>query len=155
VVGYPQVAQRSSDDGEPAGTAGVPMLDVLRRKGLTDTVAVVSRYFGGVLLGAGGLIRAYGAAVAGAVAAAGTTARERVSLLALRTDHAHAGALEHGLRATGRAVRDVAYRSDGVRIEVGLPPAEVTAFRVWLAQATGGAATASGAGETYADRRLD
>lgn len=149
VVGYPQPAQRSNDDGEPAGTAGVPMLEVLRRNGLTDTVAVVSRYFGGVLLGAGGLARAYGAAVAGAVDAAGTIARERVSLLVLRADHAHAGALEHGLRATGRRVRDVAYRSDGVRIEVGLPPAEVEAFLAWLAQATGGAAAATPAGETW------
>lgn len=50
---------RHSDDGEPAGTAGVPIYEVLRREGLTDTVCVVTRYFGGVLLGAGGLVRAY------------------------------------------------------------------------------------------------
>src|SRR3954453_14347581 len=59
--------QRTSDDGEPAGTAGAPMLAVLTRRDLTDTVAVVTRYFGGVLLGTGGLIRAYGQAVSAAV----------------------------------------------------------------------------------------
>jgi len=64
VVGAGADHQRSSDDGEPAGTAGVPMLEVLRHRSVTDVVAVVSRYFGGVLLGAGGLVRAYSGAVA-------------------------------------------------------------------------------------------
>jgi len=59
VVGPHAEQQRSTDDGEPSGTAGVPMLEVLRRRDLTDLVVVVTRYFGGVLLGAGGLVRAY------------------------------------------------------------------------------------------------
>lgn len=63
--------KRSSDDGEPAGTAGVPILNVLEKKELTKVVAVVTRYFGGIKLGAGGLIRAYGSAVAHALEAAG------------------------------------------------------------------------------------
>src|SRR5688572_26715041 len=67
--------QRTSDDGEPAGTAGSPMLSVLARRDLTDTVAVVTRYFGGVMLGAGGLIRAYGQAVSAAVDAIGVVER--------------------------------------------------------------------------------
>ncbi|MDN5727686.1 MAG: YigZ family protein, partial [Propionibacteriales bacterium] len=58
---------RSSDDGEPSGTAGVPMLEVLRRRHLTDVVAVVSRWFGGTKLGAGGLVRAYSSAVSAAL----------------------------------------------------------------------------------------
>lgn len=61
------LSQRSSDDGEPAGTAGIPMLDVLRKNHLTGTAAVVTRYFGGIKLGAGGLVRAYSGSVTGAV----------------------------------------------------------------------------------------
>lgn len=64
-------AQRSSDDGEPSGTAGIPMLEVLRKNKLTNTVAVVTRYFGGIKLGAGGLVRAYTNSVAEAVVCSG------------------------------------------------------------------------------------
>lgn len=66
-----ELVQRSSDDGEPSGTAGIPMLEVLRKNRLTNTAAVVTRYFGGIKLGAGGLVRAYTNSVAGAVRASG------------------------------------------------------------------------------------
>ena len=71
VVGERGEVTKSGDDGEPAGTAGIPMLEVLVRRGLTGTAAVVTRHFGGVKLGAGGLARAYGQAVAGALDAVG------------------------------------------------------------------------------------
>ncbi len=67
ILGENMEIKRSSDDGEPSGTAGVPMLTVLENHGLTNVVAVVTRYFGGIKLGAGGLIRAYAGAVAKAV----------------------------------------------------------------------------------------
>ena len=71
IVGADNRVERSSDDGEPSGTAGSPMLEVLRRKGLYNTAAVVTRYFGGIKLGAGGLTRTYGKSVAQAVEKAG------------------------------------------------------------------------------------
>ena len=74
-----EMAQRSSDDGEPSGTAGLPMLEVLRKNKLTNTAAVVTRYFGGIKLGAGGLVRAYTNSVAEAVKAIGIAQKVLVS----------------------------------------------------------------------------
>ena len=73
------IAQRSNDDGEPSGTAGLPMLEVLRKNKLTNTAAVVTRYFGGIKLGAGGLVRAYTNSVAEAVKATGIAQKVLVS----------------------------------------------------------------------------
>lgn len=89
---------RSSDDGEPSGTAGIPILEVLRRRGLTDVVAVVTRYFGGVKLGAGGLVRAYSTAVSEALDAA--VLHHRREFLEVRVDvpHGDAGRIDNALR---------------------------------------------------------
>ena len=73
------LAQRSSDDGEPSGTAGLPMLEVLRKNKLTNTAAVVTRYFGGIKLGAGGLVRAYTNSVAEAVRGSGIAEKVLIS----------------------------------------------------------------------------
>ncbi|GAA2752417.1 YigZ family protein [Kitasatospora cinereorecta] len=151
VVGDDHRRERSSDDGEPGGTAGVPMLEVLRRRRVTDTVAVVTRYFGGIKLGAGGLVRAYGGAVSEALDEAGLLERRPVALLAVSTDHTRAGRLENDLRAAGYAVNGMAYEPDGVRIEVGVPEPEVTGFHTWLAEATGGGAQAVAAGRTFVE----
>ncbi len=98
VLGPDARTARSSDDGEPAGTAGVPMLGVLNSNHLTDVVAVVTRYFGGIKLGAGGLVRAYSDAVAQAVAAAGTRQVVLCSLIAVQVPLADAGATESQIR---------------------------------------------------------
>lgn len=81
-----EMAQRSSDDGEPSGTAGVPMLEVLRKNKLTNTAAVVTRYFGGIKLGAGGLVRAYTNSVAEAVRATGIAQKVLVSRFSFMYD---------------------------------------------------------------------
>ena len=142
--------QKASDDGEPGGTAGVPMLQMLLRRDMRYVVAVVTRYFGGVKLGAGGLIRAYGGVVGEALDALGTVTRQRFRLATVTVDHQRAGKLENDLRATGRAVRDVRY-SEAVTIEIGLPDADVPAFRGWLADATAGTASFALGGEAYGD----
>lgn len=82
-----------SDDGEPGGTAGMPILEVLRKEGLTDTVCVVTRYFGGILLGAGGLVRAYTKAVKLAVDAAAIKLMAMSCIASVRTDYAFYGRL--------------------------------------------------------------
>ncbi|TXS51572.1 YigZ family protein [Streptomyces sp. t39] len=150
VVGADAAVQKASDDGEPGGTAGVPMLQMLLRREVRYTAAVVTRYYGGVKLGAGGLIRAYGGVVGEALDALGTVVRTRFRIVLVTVDHQRAGKVENDLRATGRDVRQVTY-ADEVTIEVGLPDAEVDAFRAWLADATAGTAVLELGGEAYGD----
>ncbi|MEW1697317.1 YigZ family protein [Streptomyces sp. NPDC093249] len=150
VLGADASVQKASDDGEPGGTAGVPMLQMLLRRDMRYVAAVVTRYYGGVKLGAGGLIRAYGGVVGEAIDTLGTVTRQRFRLATVTVDHQRAGKLENDLRATGRAVRDVRY-ADAVTIEIGLPDADVPAFRAWLADATAGTASCELGGEAYGD----
>ncbi|MEU0374663.1 YigZ family protein [Streptomyces sp. NPDC006283] len=150
VIGADAAVQKASDDGEPGGTAGVPMLQMLMRREVRFAVAVVTRYYGGVKLGAGGLIRAYGSVVGEALDALGTVVRKRYRLATVTVDHQRAGKLENDLRATGRHVRQVTY-ADAVTMEIGLPEADVDAFRAWLADATAGTAGLELGGEAYGD----
>lgn len=141
VLGDDGGVQRSSDDGEPGGTAGVPMLEVLRQRGLTNTAAVVTRYFGGVKLGAGGLIRAYGNAVSAAVDAVGVLERRSLLLVAVYVDYPRAGRIENVLRDSRFPVRDISYGGQ-VRIEVGIGEPGLAEFTEWLAGQSGGTARA-------------
>lgn len=150
VIGADAGIQKASDDGEPGGTAGVPMLQMLTRREMRYVVAVVTRYYGGVKLGAGGLIRAYGGAVGEALDALGTLTRRRFRLATVTVDHQRAGKLENELRSTGRSVRDVTY-GEAVTLEIGLPASDVEAFRGWLADATAGSAVLELGGEAYGD----
>ena len=86
-----ELAQRSSDDGEPSGTAGLPMLEVLRKNQLSGVAAVVTRYFGGIKLGAGGLVRAYTGSVSKAVQSCGLARKILMGTFALSADAADAG----------------------------------------------------------------
>jgi uncharacterized YigZ family protein len=142
--------QRTSDDGEPAGTAGAPMLAVLTHRDLTDTVAVVTRYFGGVLLGAGGLIRAYGHAVSEAVNAVGVVERRRLVLVAVDATHAEAGRLEHALRTGDYALGPITYDAH-VTFEVRLDERALPAFETWLAETTNGQSQAQVVGYAHVE----
>ncbi|MFD4941109.1 YigZ family protein [Streptomyces sp. NPDC058239] len=150
VIGADASVQKASDDGEPGGTAGVPMLQMLTRREMRYVVAVVTRYYGGVKLGAGGLIRAYGGVVGEALDELGTIVRQRFRLATITVGHERAGKLENDLRATGRSVREVRY-AEAVVIEIGLPDADVEGFRGWLADATAGEAGLELGGEAYGD----
>ncbi|TDC20769.1 YigZ family protein [Streptomyces sp. 8K308] len=148
VIGADAAVQKSGDDGEPGGTAGLPMLQMLLRREVRFTVAVVTRWFGGIKLGAGGLIRAYGGAVGAALDMVGTVSRRRLRLADVTVGHERAGRLENELRAAGHPVREVRYGAEVV-IRIGLPEADVEIFRAWLAGATTGAARLDLGGEVY------
>ncbi|AUS81002.1 YigZ family protein [Actinoalloteichus sp. AHMU CJ021] len=137
VLGSHREIQRSSDDGEPGGTAGVPMLDVLLRRGMTNTVAVVTRYFGGIRLGAGGLVRAYGQAVSQTLDLAGTAVLRPYLRCQLRADYADAGLLEHEIRQTSGDLRTVTYQ-DHAEFEVDVPETDLDSFRHWASRTAGG-----------------
>ncbi|MFD2839565.1 YigZ family protein [Populibacterium corticicola] len=98
IVGETANSQRSNDDGEPSGTAGIPMLEVLRHRNLTDLAVVVTRYFGGVLLGAGGLVRAYSSAVSETLDQAHIVHRRLLNTYSISTFYDDAGRIEHFLR---------------------------------------------------------
>jgi uncharacterized YigZ family protein len=153
VLGDDAEVQRSSDDGEPAGTAGIPMLEVLRRNEITNTVAVVTRYFGGVLLGAGGLVRAYGGAVSEALEHVGLLERRPVRIVSTTVDYLVAGKLENDLRSSGHHVADVAY-TDQVRFDVHVAESDLPSFSAWLAEATAGTATVTTGDLTYTEISL-
>ena len=146
---HPDV-ERSSDDGEPAGTAGAPMLEVLRGHEVSDVVAVVTRWFGGTLLGAGGLVRAYGDAVRLALDEAGTLRRSLVREHLLELDHANAGRVESELRARGVAVVGTEYAAR-VTLRLGVPPEEEERLAALVAELTAGGAETRVAGERWVD----
>ena len=158
ILGPDARTARSSDDGEPAGTAGVPMLSALQHHGLTDVAVVVTRYFGGILLGAGGLVRAYTEAVGQAVSAAHLRRVQLCCVLAIDVSASAAGALEDQLRRltlpSGAAVVvdgvDWAQRAS---IRLSVPAGEVDDLRNALNALSGGVFEPSVVGQRWVDQQ--
>ncbi|MCC2313454.1 YigZ family protein [Cellulomonas xiejunii] len=150
VIGPDAMLQRSSDDGEPAGTAGAPMLEVLRGHRVSDVAVVVTRWFGGILLGAGGLVRAYGDAVSAGLAEVGTLERRLLEEWSVRLDHTEAGRVEAELRTRGVEVLDTTYAQD-VRLLLGVT--DPRALVATVAALTSGRVGPEHVGERWVDVR--
>ncbi|RRQ26529.1 YigZ family protein [Rhodococcus sp. Eu-32] len=148
VYGDVHRVERSSDDGEPGGTAGTPMLDVLRGHDLTNVVAVVTRYFGGTKLGTGGLTRAYGGAVAEALGGASFLYRHRRTLMRIELPHTDAGRVESELRRRDVEIVSVEY---GASAMLTVAVADTADFDATLADLTAGTVTSERLGETYVE----
>lgn len=131
--------QHSSDDGEPSGTAGTPMLEALRASNTWNATAVVTRYFGGILLGGGGLVRAYSTSVSEAVAAARIAYLAERCVLRTDLDPSDAGRIEGELRAEGATVLDTVWASR-VSLTIAIEPKRRESFDACLAQASAGVA---------------
>ncbi|APE08034.1 MULTISPECIES: YigZ family protein [unclassified Rhodococcus (in: high G+C Gram-positive bacteria)] len=141
-------AERSSDDGEPGGTAGIPMLQVLHHRDLVNVAVVVTRWFGGVKLGAGGLVRAYSGVVATALDEAPLVERRQQEKFTLAIDHGEAGRVEAELRGRGVAVLDVAYAD---RVVLTVAGRERSELEGWVASLTSGAGELEPAGVDWID----
>ena len=120
---------------------------------MVDTLAVVTRYFGGTLLGAGGLIRAYGQAVSDAIDAVGIVERRPFELVTLHAPYDDAGRIENALRASPHPPAAVDYGAD-VAFTVHLDPPDVAPFRAWLAEFTSGAVSAEVTGSAFVEVRI-
>ncbi|ALC88778.1 hypothetical protein AM500_02415 [Bacillus sp. FJAT-18017] len=127
LIGETDHIQKANDDGEPSGTAGVPILEVLKKKKLKDTVIVVTRYFGGIKLGAGGLIRAYGRSASEGINTTGIVERRLMRVVHTTIDYTLLGKIENELRSSGAHIRNIHYL-DKVEIETLVEDNETAPF---------------------------
>ncbi len=137
LIGEHDLIQKANDDGEPSGTAGVPILEVLKKRKLKDTVVVITRYFGGIKLGAGGLIRAYGKSTSEGLNATGIVERKLMKVVHIKVDYTWLGKLENELRASVYEIKEIHYL-DAVKFEVFVEEAQVETFTEWMVEMTNG-----------------
>ena len=145
--------ERYSDDGEPQGTAGLPMLEVFRREGVENVVCVVTRYFGGVLLGTGGLFRAYSRAAKDALDAAGVAAVRRWVECAFSCSYAAAERLKNELAPFGALVTGTDYAAD-VTVRLLIPAEEEEACAARLKEQSAGSVKLCRTGESFRPVRV-
>ncbi|NMN00300.1 Thymidylate synthase [Bifidobacterium sp. DSM 109958] len=129
-----RLSERMSDDGEPSGTAGKPILDVLRQSGLTDTVIAVTRYFGGILLGSGGLVRAYSSAASLAVKAGRLARMETCRRFALTVAYPQLGTLQQLVASARGECTDESY-TEKVSLTAVIPADEAARFEARVTEA--------------------
>lgn len=151
-VGARGETSRFSDAGEPSGTAGMPILEVLRTQEVTNALCAVVRYFGGVLLGTGGLARAYGGAAAEALRLAGRVERLPAALFALTLDYSRFSALEGYLKKNCR-VEGISY-GESVEVRLAVELSAAAAFEAQVAERSDGRAALTRTGADYIEREF-
>ena len=139
VIGKRQELTRCSDDGEPAGTAGRPMLDVLLKENIHNAAVVVTRYFGGVLLGTGGLVRAYQQATKAGLSASELIEKKDGAVLFIRTDYTGIGRLQYLFAQEKLTVMDTAYEAD-VLVKAVIPENDKKRIEKTIIEQTNGTA---------------
>lgn len=142
--------ERYSDDGEPQGTAGQPMLNVFQREEVTDVVCVVTRYFGGILLGAGGLVRAYTQSAKAALDAAGISVVRRWLAMEVPCTYAQFEGIRREIEAFGGVVEHVDYGAD-VLLSVLVPESRGEDFAARILDVSAGSIQVLEAGEVFKD----
>jgi uncharacterized YigZ family protein len=153
VIGADGRFSRFSDDGEPQGTAGIPMLHVLTQSGLTNVLAVVTRYFGGILLGAGGLARAYSSAVSGALKEAQILRMLPCTVYALTLPYASYGKLQAMAEKGGYTLEDAVFETD-VSTGILVPAAREEKFLAEVAEVFMGQVSPERKGARYTPQKI-
>lgn len=153
IIGARREFEKASDDGEPQGTAGLPMLEVLRKSGVTNILAVVTRYFGGTLLGAGGLVRAYSGSVAGTMKNARFVKNVPASRIRIRLPYADYSKLQSAASASGAAV-EAEFGAD-VDALVTIRAERVDGFLKRMKEALLGALDAEPVGEVLLEEEVE
>lgn len=151
LIGEHDLIQKANDDGEPSGTAGVPILEVLKKRQLKDTVAVVTRYFGGIKLGAGGLIRAYGSSTSEALNAIGIVERKLTRVMHTKIDYTWLGKVENELRNSHYQLKEIHYH-DNVEIETFVEEGQKDQFIEWMTELTNGQGEISKGTQIYLEQ---
>ncbi|MDO4679767.1 MAG: YigZ family protein [Aerococcus sp.] len=149
-IGEKNEIQRALDNGEPSGTAGIPMLEALKHMELQNVVAVVTRYFGGIKLGAGGLIRAYSNAVSEAVHEIGVIERTIQHPVSVTVDYAFTGPMDNWIANHPYTLLDTTYL-EKVTYTLGVPKKDVETFQQTLTDFTNGQAQFEVADARYVD----
>lgn len=145
---------RYSDDGEPGGTAGMPVLDTIRNMGLVDVVVVITRYFGGTLLGTGGLVRAYSGSAKQGLIASGVIERTMCNIVSVKTDYDLVGKLQYSFANGGYTVVDTVYEND-VTFFIASPKADTDRLIRELVELTNGRAVIETVAEKYVDKEIE
>lgn len=153
IIGEHDHIQKANDDGEPSGTAGVPMLEVLKKKSLKDTVVVITRYFGGVKLGAGGLIRAYGKSTSEGIAATGIVERKLMRMMHTKMEYTLLGKIENELRASNYLIKDIQYLED-VTFDVYVEENQTQMYQDWMMELTNGKSEIYKGEQLYLEQEL-
>ena len=141
---------RYSDDGEPGGTAGMPVLDTIRKEGLVDVAVVVTRYFGGTLLGTGGLVHAYGAACREGLLAAGIITRVLCDIVSVKVDYTLVGKMQYMIQEDGYILEDTVYDNE-VTFRVCLKKEQIEKFFADYTELTCGRAIIKKEEQKYID----
>ena len=141
---------RYSDDGEPSGTAGMPVLDTIRKEGLVDVAVVVTRYFGGTLLGTGGLVHAYGAACREGLLEAGIITRILCDIISVKVDYTAVGKMQYMISEGGYILEDTVYDNE-VTFKVCLKKEQVDKFIADVTELTCGRAIIKKEEKKYID----
>lgn len=148
VVGYQNEIQRYSDDGEPSGTAGIPVLEVIKKENLRNVVVVVTRYFGGIKLGAGGLVRAYTKGAKLGLDAGKIITRRKYQLVNIQVEYTLLGKIQNELLQRNYYIKDMVYDAQ-VHFLVFVKSLEVEQFKEWIIDLTNDRSEIIEAGEQY------